>query len=137
MSLLSVENGILKVKSAASDTHLGIEQSDNRIVYKDECNIDYADMTIKQNNFDVFDFLIKAPKETCDAQRGSLIELGHLPRLQRGASHAGETLLSADATLQQRFDNLFAKESLGCSVLCFLVTVRCLLSMPGCGWPRP
>ena len=83
MSLLSVENGILKVKTAASDTHLGIEQSDNRIAYKDECNIDYAGMTIKQNNLGVFDFLIKATKETCDAQRGSLIDLGHPPRLQR------------------------------------------------------
>ena len=59
----------------------------------------------------MFEFPIQATKKICDAQGGSLIELGRSPALQVCASHAGETLRFIDAALQQRFDKLLANGS--------------------------
>ena len=49
------------------------KREEERTSYENAYNMNYADITIRQNDSDVFDFPIQATNKICDAQGGSLI----------------------------------------------------------------
>ena len=59
--------------------------------------VNYADLQIKQNDFNVFDFLIKITKKLCDEQAGLLfVDVGHRSTIQVCDAHDGANLRFSD-----------------------------------------
>jgi hypothetical protein len=87
------------------------KRAEEKDAYDKEYKVNYDDMQIKQNDLDVFDFLIRATKKICDAQAVTLIELNHRPSLQVCSSNQGTVLRFDDARLQAKFDRVLAKAS--------------------------
>merc|ERR1712194_118053 len=72
-----------------------------------------ADRVIKQNDLDVFDFLIKSTKKICDEQATALLQgKAHEAKVQLCyTSDNSATLKFADTSLQKKFDRILAKGS--------------------------
>jgi len=79
--------------------------------YMKEYNIHYADLQIKQNDLDVFDFLIKTTKSICDSQSGLLLADVKGQKMEVCETHGESTLRFSDVAMQQKFDRLLVKGS--------------------------
>jgi hypothetical protein len=79
--------------------------------YMKEYMIHYADMQIKQNDLDVFDFLIKTTKTMCDEQAGLFLDVGQQSKLQVCDTHGGAALRFSDSAMQEKFDRMLMKGS--------------------------
>jgi len=80
--------------------------------YMQEYNVHYADLQIKQNDLNVFDFLIKTTKSICDSQSGLLLaDVGRHAKMQVCDTRDGATLRFSDAALQSKFDRVLMKGS--------------------------
>jgi hypothetical protein len=83
--------------------------------YMKEYNIHYADLQIKQNDLDVFDFLIKTTKTICDEQaKKQFVQIGshaNAMKMQLCDAHDGSTLRFSDAAMQAKFDRILMKGS--------------------------
>ena len=83
--------------------------------YMTEYHINHADMVIKQNDLDVFDFLIKTTKKMCDEQASSsLLQVIHTKRqasVQLCENGEHSTLRFSDVAMQAKFDRLLMKGS--------------------------
>jgi hypothetical protein len=106
---------IAEAETCISETTTAItevkkKRAEEKDAYEKEYNINYADIVIKQNDLDVFDFLIKTTKKICDAQANSFIQTGH-PEMELCSSKHGGAFRFSDSKLQQKFDQVLAKGS--------------------------
>jgi len=82
--------------------------------YMAEYNINHADMVIKQNDLDLFDFLIKTTKKMCDEQASALLQVTSTKRqaaVQLCENGEHSTLRFSDVAMQAKFDRLLMKGS--------------------------
>jgi len=80
------------------------QRTDAYAAYLKVYNVNYADMTIKQNDLDVFDFLIKTTKTMCDEQAVFL----------QGGHHTVQMCENKDEVSLRFSDSALQSKSIGC-----------------------
>jgi len=101
----------MRDKDAAIDAVREREREEYNSWYE-EWQKNYADLVVKQNDLDVFDFLIQTTKKICDEQATSkFIQEDDHAAVQMCDGGGSSTLRFKDATLQKKFDRMLMKGS--------------------------